>query len=225
MNWLLVILAWMLGARAHRDLTTWGDATTTTPPRPPRRPPTSTPPIETPPGPPRATPATIPAGTTTAAPWPQAVPTGLPPWPGGWEPDEPVGAGVAARAAALLPSLWAHGAGTRKTEQTEGRWVTYVATAMGTKRGVVAYRLRPGSGASSAVPASTSQMNPGSRTLRRGDEGTDVVYLQARLGVTADGKFGGATEAAVRTYQGTHGLSPDGVVGRQTWSSLLAVTA
>jgi len=79
-----------------------------------------------------------------APPWPQVVPTGLPPWPKGWEPDEPVGAGVAARAAALLPSLWKYGEGTRKTEQTDGRWITYVATPHGTKRGVTAWRLVPG---------------------------------------------------------------------------------
>ncbi len=178
---------------------------------------------------------TVPASTTTTAPpWPQAVPAGLPEWPGGWEPDEPVGAGVAARAAALLPQLWAHGEGTRKTEQTAGRWVTYVARGMGAgKRGVVAFRPKPSatapssSSSSAYMPASTTPgLMPGARTLRRGDEGTDVFYLQGRLGVAPiDGVFGGGTEAAVRTWQGTHGLTPDGVVGPKTWGKLLAVTA
>lgn len=231
MNWALVILAWVLGRLSSgRDLTTWASppASSETPTRP-----TSTPRPTT-----RATPAarpTVPASTTTSTPpWPQAVPAGLPAWPGGWEPDEPVGAGVAARAAALLPQLWAHGENTRKTEQTQGRWITYVARAMGSKRGVVAFRPKPSaapapaasSPASAYMPASTTPgFMPGQRTLRRGDEGSDVWYLQGRVGAALDGKFGPGTEAAVRTWQGTHGLTPDGVVGPKTWGKMLAVTA
>jgi peptidoglycan hydrolase-like protein with peptidoglycan-binding domain len=51
--------------------------------------------------------------------------------------------------------------------------------------------------------------------------GTDVAALQTRLGVSADGKFGPQTDAAVRIYQRQHGLTVDGIVGRQTWASLL----
>jgi hypothetical protein len=76
-------------------------------------------------------------------PWPQAMPSGLPPFgPGGWEPDQPPPVQVQARAVQLLPQLWKFGAGTKKTEQTAGRWITYVASKMGKKQGVVAYRLR-----------------------------------------------------------------------------------
>lgn len=76
------------------------------------------------------------------APWPQAMPTGLPPFPGGWEFDEPPPQAVQARASQLLLPLWAKGAGTRKTEKTAGRWITYQAQKMGTKKGVVAYRVK-----------------------------------------------------------------------------------
>ncbi len=241
MNWIILFAAWLLGRwSSGRDLTTWDAPPTSSPPSPPRptasttsRPATTT---RTPPARP-----TVPASTSASAPpWPQAVPAGLPDWPGGWEPDEPVGAGVASRAAALLPQLWAHGENTRKTEQTGGRWITYVARAMGSKRGVVAFRPKRSaspapapSSASAYVPVSTptagpmAPFNPGSRTLRRGDQGTDVWYLQGRLGIGTDGIFGGGTEAAVRTYQGTHRppLSPDGVVGPRTWAALLAVSA
>ena len=79
--------------------------------------------------------------------WPQVVPAGLPAFPGpGWTPDEPPGPGVVARAWALLSQLWASGAGTFKIEQTSGRWIAYRATAMGAKKGVVAYKLRDGGG-------------------------------------------------------------------------------
>lgn len=74
--------------------------------------------------------------------WPAAVPVGLPPFPGpGWVPDSPPPAPVVGRAFALLPQLWARGEGASATEQTAGRWITYVARMVGVKKSVLAYRL------------------------------------------------------------------------------------
>lgn len=171
-----------------------------------------------------------PAAPTTI-PWPQVLPAGLPPFPGsGWVPDSPPGAGVATRAAQLLLELWSHGEGTHKTEQTAGRWITYRATRMGEKKGVVAYRLASSATVPKAVPASTTPtVSPKSPlslpTLRRGSRGSDVVTLQKRLGVGADGIFGPGTQSAVIAYQSSHGLTPDGVVGPKTWGSLFSVQA
>lgn len=50
--------------------------------------------------------------------------------------------------------------------------------------------------------------------------GPSVVWLQQKLGIAADGTFGTGTVAAVKSYQGSHGLTPDGVVGPATWNSL-----
>lgn len=76
------------------------------------------------------------------APLPVGMPEGLPAFPGpGWVPDSPPPAPVIARAVALLPQLWRQGQGAHTTEQTAGRWITYLATMIGTKRSVVAYRL------------------------------------------------------------------------------------
>ncbi|MBB3564970.1 hypothetical protein FHX06_006340 [Rhizobium sp. BK512] len=58
-------------------------------------------------------------------------------------------------------------------------------------------------------------------TLERGAQGNDVLIVQRAVGVSTDGKFGAATEAAVRQYQLNHGLRSDGVVGPRTWSTLL----
>lgn len=227
---LLFLLGLLLGRGGGADLTTRIPPSRMPPPRTTSRrrrtPTTTTPPVTTPPQP-----EVRPASTTTTPPvstppWPQSVPPGLPPFPGGWEPDEPPGAGVVARATALLPTLWRYGAGSRKTEQTSGRWITYVATQMGPKRGVVAYRLRPGAvPAPAATPAAAPSSGMGQRTLRIGMTGPDVAGLQQRLGVGVDGKFGPQTAAAVRIYQRQHGLDVDGVVGPQTWASLLGTRA
>ncbi len=95
------------------------------------------------------------AAKKQAPPWPQATPNGLPPFPAGWVPDEPPAKVVQNRAWQLLPQLWKQGANARKTEQTAGRWITYVAQAMGAKKGVVAYKVRPG-----AMPTPTPSTDP-----------------------------------------------------------------
>lgn len=71
------------------------------------------------------------------------------------------------------------------------------------------------------------------RTLRKGSSGADVEYLQKLLkaegyeigksgpdGDGIDGIFGGETLSAVRAYQSDHNLTPDGIVGKQTWAVL-----
>lgn len=52
-----------------------------------------------------------------------------------------------------------------------------------------------------------------------------VLALQRMLtargfSVKADGKFGSNTEGAVKRYQFTRGLKPDGIVGKNTWAKL-----
>ncbi len=59
-----------------------------------------------------------------------------------------------------------------------------------------------------------------------GDQGTEVVEIQdalARLGydVVTDGSFGPATAAAVREFELSRGMEPDGLVGPLVYEALL----
>jgi peptidoglycan hydrolase-like protein with peptidoglycan-binding domain len=59
------------------------------------------------------------------------------------------------------------------------------------------------------------------RTLKRGDQGEEVRLLQQHLGIAADGLFGEVTRSTVMAFQRARGLQVDGVVGPETWLSLL----
>ncbi len=77
---------------------------------------------------------------------------------------------------------------------------------------------------------SIPQATPG-QTLRLGDEGEDVVLLQARLMALGylsgkcDGVFGSATKAAVAAFQLRNGLTADGVAGPRTYKKLYSADA
>jgi len=74
------------------------------------------------------------------------------------------------------------------------------------------------------IPAAEPPPHPGAAagrpTLRRGASGELVADLQRMLAVDADGVFGAITEAALRAYQRSHQLVPDGIAGPKTWHTL-----
>ena len=62
--------------------------------------------------------------------------------------------------------------------------------------------------------------------LRKGDKVQAVKTLQACLdvygyGLSIDGSFGGKTETALKDFQKKHGLTVDGVCGKNSWNALL----
>lgn len=64
-------------------------------------------------------------------------------------------------------------------------------------------------------------------TVQDNSSGPAVSAVQTMISargttLTVDGSFGSGTDSAVRTYQTTYGLSPDGVVGPGTWPVLVA---
>jgi peptidoglycan hydrolase-like protein with peptidoglycan-binding domain len=73
----------------------------------------------------------------------------------------------------------------------------------------------PGAGAATVFP-----------TVRRGDSGANVYAVQHLLTAhgkrtSADGAFGPATEAGVKSFQSANKLGSDGIVGAQTWPKLI----
>ena len=59
--------------------------------------------------------------------------------------------------------------------------------------------------------------------LKNGSKGARVKLIQKLVGTTVDGVFGKETRAAVKSYQSAKRLAADGVVGINTWKSLLEV--
>ncbi len=59
-------------------------------------------------------------------------------------------------------------------------------------------------------------------TLRVGSKGADVIELQTKLGLTADGSFGPMTKAAVMAFQASNGLTADGIAGPMTLAKMSA---
>ncbi|MEJ6708892.1 MAG: peptidoglycan-binding domain-containing protein [Amylibacter sp.] len=62
--------------------------------------------------------------------------------------------------------------------------------------------------------------------LKRGDKLPAAAIAQMLINrtgasLTVDGDYGSATKAAVKQFQSAHSLSSDGVIGRNTWSSLV----
>ena len=62
-------------------------------------------------------------------------------------------------------------------------------------------------------------------TIKKGSQGDDVVDCQKLLNqqgfpTSVDGIFGSGTEQSVKSFQALNGLTPDGIVGQNTWAAL-----
>jgi peptidoglycan hydrolase-like protein with peptidoglycan-binding domain len=63
---------------------------------------------------------------------------------------------------------------------------------------------------------------PGSRELKLGSAGDDVAFLQRFIGgLDADGFYGSATEARVRSYQTMRGITVNGIAGSEVWLQII----
>ena len=98
---------------------------------------------------------------------------------------------------------------------------------------LAALTVGPTASLASGQATSTAATSPGPTTstehvivLSAGSEGRQVQLLQKALGsIKVDGIFGSETEAAVRSFQASRGLTVDGVVGPLTGAALRSQSA
>ena len=94
------------------------------------------------------------------------------------------------------------------------------------------YTAAPVTAANTPTPAPVAVQNAPALTgvLRSGSSGEAVKALQTQLialgylSGTADGKYGPATQNAVKVFQQVNGLTADGQVGQLTWDALFSAT-
>ena len=63
-------------------------------------------------------------------------------------------------------------------------------------------------------------------SFKQGDQGSEIAEIQGQLidlgyDVMADGEFGPATVDAIKQFQESQGITPDGLIGPATYSALL----
>lgn len=82
-------------------------------------------------------------------------------------------------------------------------------------------------------PTVSSPVFPG-RSLQVGSRGNDVIIMQKYLNAiakqypsipvtSADGIFGPGTKNSVTAFQRQFGLTPDGIIGRNTWNKIVSI--
>lgn len=77
-------------------------------------------------------------------------------------------------------------------------------------------KSRASSGRKSGGAAASSSLRPSTREVQQALK--NAGFYQGSV----DGKMGALTKEAVKEFQRVHGLTDDGVVGRQTWAKLKA---
>ncbi|MFP3988242.1 peptidoglycan-binding protein [Streptomyces sp. E11-3] len=117
-------------------------------------------------------------------------------------------------------SYWAYE--QRGGHGTDHRKVTYGLKSGTEYKPYRPVNLRDGGG---STPPSNPKL-PSWPVLQKGKRGVDVTAAQYLLRshghkLSTDGIFGSDTRSKVRSFQGSRGLSVDGVVGKNTWSKLI----
>jgi peptidoglycan hydrolase-like protein with peptidoglycan-binding domain len=75
----------------------------------------------------------------------------------------------------------------------------------------------------SFMTAVQKALKPGTRTLKDGDFGGDVAWMQDKMGQPPTGRYGKSTRQAVEDYQQELNLPVTGVCDYVTWAALGAV--
>ncbi|HUK45058.1 MAG TPA: peptidoglycan-binding domain-containing protein [Gaiellaceae bacterium] len=118
------------------------------------------------------------------------------------------------------------GGGSKAPATTTGITTTPAITTNPAQTGTTTTTATPPASTPSSKPTSLRLDLPAGSELKLGDSGSEVVTLQKALvllgagSLTADGNFGPATQQAVKSFQQSNGLKPDGIVGSKTASAI-----
>ncbi|HET8981143.1 MAG TPA: peptidoglycan-binding domain-containing protein [Pedococcus sp.] len=99
--------------------------------------------------------------------------------------------------------------------------IAWEADAMGTEDAGDTRTRGTGAAVEASEYGTYQWWGPGIRTLRELDAGDDVKYLQARLGLEADGYLGADTARALAAFREAHGLTAEALADREVWSLLV----
>lgn len=108
----------------------------------------------------------------------------------------------------------------------EGNFIVFGATSTPVRQATPTPNLEITPTPPPAQPAMPAEL----KTLRKGDQGPEVVTLQkalTELGFlkgASDGNFGTGTQTAVKNFQEAHGLDADGIAGRKTLEKLFELS-
>lgn len=110
----------------------------------------------------------------------------------------------------------------------EGGFIIFGATDEPTRAPVVTPEIQI---EVTPTPAPEQPQAVSYKTLRKGDQGTEVVAMQlalVELGYltgASDGNFGTGTQTAVKNFQKDNGLDADGIAGKMTLEKLFGLSS
>lgn len=105
--------------------------------------------------------------------------------------------------------------------QAEGRWPEFVKKTAAYMKGASTVSTKTTSNTAKKTVALTGKIEVQLPVIKKGSSGTAVSMLQAMLCVNVDGKFGNATETALKTFQKNVKISADGICGANTWKKVI----
>lgn len=118
-----------------------------------------------------------------------------------------------------------HGSTNRIGNDRVTAWRSYGFNLLGWTEDINGYRI-PGLGAAPKPPApkpTAKTRKPNLLpTTKRGHKNVFVGFIQSRLDIKVDNSFGPGTEKAVKNWQRSRGLTPDGEVGPRTWVAMMS---
>ena len=107
--------------------------------------------------------------------------------------------------------------------QTSWTWSEFKSNLLQYRKNKTISEKSSSATTATATKEKTSSVTVNMRTLSKGCTGNDVKIWQIICSANVDGDFGPATQAATLKFQKAHGLTADGIVGKNTWTKGISI--